>query len=280
MRARWARVSTLSTRVGLPCTPRCAGRGGVIVGRASPRVRNRTSADSSLATYRCGTSATRTSTDRSPARSARAAAIRATCSPPSPTHSTASRAPTAVAASTIPSITRCGAISSSTRSLALAGITFAAVRDDQAASARGGDGGQLAGGGEAAAAPTAQAGAGHGLDQLGAAGAAGTAATGAARSARRAAAWSAGAPVVEPAREQPRARTAPSRRRSGAVVVIAAPTSTRRASVSWWRATHPDDDGGRRTASAHAGVDGPHPAGAASAPPMPSPCTSATGHSA
>ena len=36
IRARCASVSTLSTRVGRPRTPRCAGRGGVAVGRASP----------------------------------------------------------------------------------------------------------------------------------------------------------------------------------------------------------------------------------------------------
>ena len=36
MRATWARVSTFWTSVGRPSTPRSNGRGGTVVGRASP----------------------------------------------------------------------------------------------------------------------------------------------------------------------------------------------------------------------------------------------------
>ena len=50
IRATWARVSALSTRVGRPATPRSNGRGGTKVGLASPPFNQCTRADSSPAT--------------------------------------------------------------------------------------------------------------------------------------------------------------------------------------------------------------------------------------
>ena len=165
---------------------------------------------------------------------------------------------TAVAASTIPSITRCGATSSSTRSLTLAGSPsqpFATTtgRPRPAATAA-----SLRAVGKPATAATAQAGAGHGLDQP-------------ARPARCRKAADGQRPVprggarrgrpARPSRPSPRAaegrtRAVPTEIRRGGR--HRSPTSTRRASASWSASPQPDDDRGRDRQRAP-GVDGPHP---------------------
>ncbi len=74
MSARCASVSTFSTTVGAPPTPRSYGRGGVNVGSAGPPFRNWTSAVSSPATKRSGTTAVCTLMPPSRRRSASACA--------------------------------------------------------------------------------------------------------------------------------------------------------------------------------------------------------------
>ena len=78
---------------------------------------------------------------------------------------TISRAPTASAASSAPSSTRCGASSSSVRSLALSGSPSAALTTIARRPRRGGDGPQLDRGGERGAAAAAQTRGRHLVDQ-------------------------------------------------------------------------------------------------------------------
>ena len=113
--ARCASVSTFRTSVGAPSTPLSYGRGGVNVGSAGPPFRNWTSAVSSPATNRSGTTAVCTLMPPSRRRSAIACATAARTVAVVAT--TTCRASTARAASTAPSMTRCGAYASSTLSL-------------------------------------------------------------------------------------------------------------------------------------------------------------------
>ena len=54
MSAAWARLSTFWTSVDFPPMPFSNGRGGTVVGRASPALTKCTAADSSPATYETG----------------------------------------------------------------------------------------------------------------------------------------------------------------------------------------------------------------------------------
>ena len=141
-RASCASVSALATRVGRPSTPLRQTGDCRPAGRASPVLRNRTSAVASDARYRAGTATGSTVTADAGRCDNATGRVRSTDEPACPA-STIRSAPTAAAAVSAPSITRCGDRSSSTSSLAEVGsasqqfaTTTAGSRDQHHAGGR------------------------------------------------------------------------------------------------------------------------------------------------